>query len=124
VVPVPRAVFILAFDQGIESLLAVLLPGEPVAALVVGEQLVPAVLPQGVDGLGVVVVGVLVVAHAAGAVEQRHAGLAEAKPLLDQRGVVPAGRKATADGSRGQGRPATAPVALCQAVADAAVGAG
>src|SRR5579885_80983 len=121
----PAAVAALALDQVIEDGLLVLGPGELV--LVAGaEQLVPAVVAEHVEGLGVVVVGVLVVAEAAAAPAQREGdvALAELEPLLDLGGVVLARGEAAGDGRGSQGRPAVAAAPAAEAVDDAALGVG
>src|SRR5581483_11523395 len=89
----------------------------------VREQPGVAVIAQDVDGLGVVVVRVLVVAEASAA-ENRHVLLAELEPLLDERRVVVAGAEAAGDGRRREGGPAFAAAAAAEAVDDAALGVG
>src|SRR5262249_33309056 len=96
---------------------------EAVGFLRVGEQLGIAIVAKAVEGLGVVVVRVFVVAEAVAA-QDRHLRLAELEPLLDERGVVITGGEAAGDGRRRQRRGAAAAATLRQAVHDAAVAAG
>src|SRR5579885_1816726 len=84
---VPAAVGALHAYQVVERRLAVLRPGDLVGVLGAGEETIPAVVAENVDGLGIVVVGVLIVAGPAGA-QGAEVLLAELEPLLDQRRVV------------------------------------
>src|SRR5205814_1646735 len=96
-VAAPAAIALLGADEPVKGGLAILPPGDAVRRFGVGEELGPAVLAQRIDGLGVVVVRVLIVADA-GAGSQRGKVLpAEDEPLLDKGRVVLAGREATAD---------------------------
>src|SRR5262245_39649753 len=118
----PTAVRVLRALELVEDALAVSRPGDEVVVLGVGEELLEAVVAQDVDHLRVVVVRVLVVAHAPAVAGGGQPVLAVLEPLLDQLALVLARVEAAADRRRRQRRPAVAAAAAPgQAVLHAAL---
>src|SRR5262249_24594464 len=118
----PAAVGGLGPLELLEDRLAVLAPGQQLVAPRRGEQLLERVVAEHVDHLGVIVVGVLVVAHAPAVPRDGQGVLAVLEPLLDQLAVVVAEAEAAADGGGGEGGPAVAATAAeGEAVLDAAL---
>src|SRR5262249_6095067 len=101
----PAAILLLVIQQKLPGRLAVLAPLDAVRFLGFREQLGVAVVAEEVDRLSIVVIGVLIVAHAAAGIERMDDILAVLKPLLGERGVVLACTEAACNGSRRQGGP-------------------
>src|SRR5262249_45615314 len=119
----PAAVGVLRRPQLLEHGLAVLAPGQALARRRRPEHLLPAVVAQDVQRLGVIVVGVLVVSQADAALDG-DGRLAELEPLLAEVVLVLAGAEQAGDGRRRQGRALAADrrprAAAAEAVDDAA----
>src|SRR3954447_3602321 len=106
----PASIGTLRPQQVLERGLAILAPGQTVVEFRIGEQLGVTILAEDVERLGVVVVGIFIMAETAAA-EDRQVLLAKTDPALDERRVVVARAEATRDGRRRQSRPALAPTA-------------
>src|SRR5262249_39645541 len=102
----PAAVRGLRPHQVVEHLRAVGAPGQAlVGGRALAEQLLPAIIAEDVEGLGVIVMGVFVVADAAGAAATDGDGpLAVLEPLLAQIVLVFAGAEQAGDGGGSQRR--------------------
>src|SRR5207248_1258018 len=91
------AVLGLHLEDSLAHQVAVLGPGQAVGLRRGAEQLLPALVAEDVQRLGVVIVRVLVVADADAAVVERDGGLAVFQPLLAQLAFVLAGAEAAGD---------------------------
>src|SRR5207237_5877698 len=92
----PAAVAALLAAQEVERALAILAPGDGVAAARFGKQFTPALFAQHVHALRPVVLGVLIVPHAA-APQGAQVRVAVFEPALHQRGIVFAGVEGAGD---------------------------
>src|SRR5438309_3796624 len=101
----PAAVGALRALQVVEHGRPVLAPGHALALGRAGEHLFPAVVAEDINGLGVVVMSILIVAKADADAADRDGALAVLEPLPAQFVLVLAGVEEAGDGGGGERRP-------------------